>query len=77
MHSLTDEQLLAIIRENPVNRALLAVLATLDIPHCMLVAGACSRPSGTTAQGCLPAGASRTMTSPTLTPMCPGRQRTG
>ncbi len=32
MHSLTDEQLLAIIRENPVNRALLAVLATLDIP---------------------------------------------
>jgi len=40
MLSLTDEQLLAIIRENPVNRALLAVLATLDIPHCMLVAGA-------------------------------------
>lgn len=40
MHSLTDEQVLAIIRENPVNRALLALLATLEIPHCMLVAGA-------------------------------------
>ncbi|MFK0095407.1 nucleotidyltransferase family protein [Pseudomonas sp. NPDC090592] len=40
MHSLTDEQVLAIIRENPVNRALLDVLPTLDIPHCMLVAGA-------------------------------------
>ena len=40
MHSLTDEQVLASILENPVNRALLAVLPTLDIPHCMLTAGA-------------------------------------
>jgi hypothetical protein len=40
MHMLTDDQVLAIIRENPVNRALLAVLPTMDIPHCMLTAGA-------------------------------------
>ncbi|GLO46531.1 MULTISPECIES: nucleotidyltransferase family protein [Pseudomonas] len=40
MHSLTNEQVLAIIRENPINRALLATLPTLDIPHCMLTAGA-------------------------------------
>lgn len=40
MHSLSDEQVLAIIRENPANRALLTILPTLDIPHCMLTAGA-------------------------------------
>ncbi|MFV3290222.1 nucleotidyltransferase family protein [Pseudomonas sp. NY11955] len=40
MHSLNDEQVLATIRENPINRALLAILPTLDIPHCMLTAGA-------------------------------------
>ena len=40
MHSLTDEQVLAIIHENPINRALLAALPALDIPHCMLTAGA-------------------------------------
>ncbi|WGV19515.1 nucleotidyltransferase family protein [Pseudomonas putida] len=40
MHSLTNEQVLAIIRENPINRALLATLPKLDIPHCMLTAGA-------------------------------------
>lgn len=40
MHSLTNEQVLAIIHENPINRALLAALPALDIPHCMLSAGA-------------------------------------
>ncbi|WP_238067487.1 hypothetical protein [Pseudomonas shirazica] len=40
MHSLTDEQVLAIIHENSINRALLAALPALDIPHCMLTAGA-------------------------------------
>lgn len=40
MHSLTDEQVLAIIHENPINRALLAALPALDIPHCTLTAGA-------------------------------------
>ncbi|MEE9943751.1 hypothetical protein QR297_07525 [Pseudomonas shirazica] len=40
MHSLTNEQVLAIIHENPINRALLAALPALDIPHCMLTAGA-------------------------------------
>jgi uncharacterized protein len=40
MHSLTDEQVLRIVRENPINRALLEILPTLDIPHCMLTAGA-------------------------------------
>lgn len=58
MHSLTDEQVLAIIRENPVNRALLALLATLEIPTACWWQAPCSRPSGTTAQGCLPAGVS-------------------
>ncbi|NWL09118.1 nucleotidyltransferase family protein [Pseudomonas hunanensis] len=40
MYSLTDEQVLATIQENPINRALLAILPTLDMPHCMLTAGA-------------------------------------
>jgi hypothetical protein len=40
MHSLTDEQLLEIIRQNPINRALLEILPTLGIPHSMLTAGA-------------------------------------
>ena len=40
MHSLTDEQVLESIHENPVNRALLTILPTLDVPHCMLTAGA-------------------------------------
>ncbi|GLO15527.1 hypothetical protein PPUJ20028_41120 [Pseudomonas putida] len=40
MLSLTDEQILAIIRDNPVNKALLAILPTLEIPHCMVTAGA-------------------------------------
>lgn len=39
MHSLTNERLLAIIQENSINRALLAILPTLEIPHCMLTAG--------------------------------------
>ena len=40
MFSLTDEHLLTSIHENPVNRVLLATLPLLDIPDCMLTAGA-------------------------------------
>lgn len=40
MDSLIDEQLLEIIRLNPINRALLEILPTLGIPRSMLVAGA-------------------------------------
>ncbi|MFJ4053887.1 nucleotidyltransferase family protein [Pseudomonas sp. NPDC089743] len=40
MCSLTNEQLQAIVHQNPINRALLATLPTLDIPNAMLVAGA-------------------------------------
>ncbi|MGE8466189.1 hypothetical protein D3C81_924940 [compost metagenome] len=39
MPPLTDEHVLAIAQENPVNRALLSLLPTLGIPHCMLTAG--------------------------------------
>ena len=34
------EQVLVSIHENPVNRALLTILPTLDAPRCMLTAGA-------------------------------------
>ncbi|MFJ4432293.1 nucleotidyltransferase family protein [Pseudomonas sp. NPDC089395] len=39
MQALSNERLLAIIQENSINRALLAILPTLQIPHCMLTAG--------------------------------------
>lgn len=39
MQALSEERLLAIIQENSINRALLAILPTLQIPHCMLTAG--------------------------------------
>ncbi|BBH45859.1 nucleotidyltransferase family protein [Pseudomonas sp. KU43P] len=39
MQALSSERLRAIIHENSINRALLAILPTLQIPHCMLVAG--------------------------------------
>ncbi|PYB80839.1 hypothetical protein DMX11_01960 [Pseudomonas sp. LB-090624] len=40
MCPLNKEHLLEIIHQNPINRALLETLATLDIPNAMLVAGA-------------------------------------
>lgn len=41
MHtSLTDVQLLDIIHQNPINRAILQTLPALGIPHATLVAGA-------------------------------------
>ncbi|GAB1618367.1 nucleotidyltransferase family protein [Pseudomonas sp. NGC7] len=39
MQPLSHAQVLAIAQENPINRALLSLLPTLDIPHCMLTAG--------------------------------------
>jgi len=39
MQALSNERLLAIIQENSTNRALLAILPTLQIPQCMLTAG--------------------------------------
>ncbi|AOX09228.1 hypothetical protein D3C76_668710 [compost metagenome] len=40
MCSLSNEQLLEIVHQNPINRALLETLPTLEIPNSMLVAGA-------------------------------------
>ncbi|WP_116426072.1 nucleotidyltransferase family protein [Pseudomonas citronellolis] len=39
MAPLTDEQVVALALRNPINEALLEVLARLDLPACMLTAG--------------------------------------
>lgn len=39
MQSLSSDNLVALATENPSNRALLALLPTLDLPQCMLTAG--------------------------------------
>ena len=39
MHSLSNEQVLAIATGNAINQQLLTLLPTLDIPQCMLTAG--------------------------------------
>lgn len=78
MHSPTDEHLMEIIRQNRINRALLQILPTLDIPHSMLVAGALFQTFWNHRAGPPPlSGASRTMTSLTLMLICRGRRKTG
>lgn len=39
MHSLTNEQVLAITKRNVFNQQLLTLLPKLKVPHCMLTAG--------------------------------------
>lgn len=39
MSSLTDQRVVALAMENPINVALLELLAKLDLPSCMLTAG--------------------------------------